>query len=172
MNQDEGRFDIADEAAMERFAACLAPHLQPGSTLTLSGELAAGKTTLTRALLRALGHRGKVKSPTFTLVESYELPGFTLHHFDLYRLADPSELYYLGFDDLQMPGAVCVIEWPARAGDALTGVDLALTLEILGPDRRRVVAHAFTATGRALLAACSAAAGTQFVEHGSRPRTG
>jgi len=143
--------DIADEAALARLATRLAGVVKPGTTITLSGELAAGKTTFARGFLRALGYPGKVKSPTFTLVETYELPDFTVHHFDLYRLTEPGELYYLGFDDYQRPDTVCLIEWPARGGDLLAA-DLQLTLDILGPTRRRVSARAGSPLGTPLLA--------------------
>jgi tRNA threonylcarbamoyladenosine biosynthesis protein TsaE len=88
--------------------------LQPGRHVTLSGDLGAGKTTLVRGLLRALGHAGAVKSPTFTLVESYELPPHEVHHFDLYRLPEGRPLAGIGFEDYLRPGALCLIEWPER----------------------------------------------------------
>ena len=110
---------LPDEAATEAVGAALAPLLRGGEVIALSGDLGAGKTTLVRGLLRALGHTGAVKSPTYTLVESYRLPAYELHHFDLYRLADPSELDYLGLDEFLHPGAVCLFEWPERGAGVL-----------------------------------------------------
>ena len=153
MRAEVRRADIADEPALARLAARLAAHSRAGILITLSGPLAAGKTTFARAYLRALGHAGKVKSPTFTLVESYPLAGFTVHHFDLYRLADPGELYYMGFEEYRGPDTVCLVEWPERAGDELGPVDLALELEITGTTSRCVHARAGSAAGTALLAA-------------------
>ena len=99
----------------------------------LEGPLAAGKTSFARAFLRALGHPGKVKSPTFTVVESYPLARFTVHHFDLYRINDPDELHYLGFDDFVHGKAVCLIEWPSRATGSLPTERRRLRLEITDP---------------------------------------
>ncbi len=110
---------LPDEAATEQIGALLAPLVHGGQVIALSGELGAGKTTLVRGLLRALGHTGAVKSPTYTLVESYQLPGFELHHFDLYRLAEAGELEFLGLDEFLHPGAVCLFEWPERGAGVL-----------------------------------------------------
>ena len=105
----------------------------PGRHVTLSGDLGAGKTTLVRGLLRALGYTGAVKSPTFTLVESYELPPHEVHHFDLYRLPEGRPLAGIGFEDYLRPGALCLIEWPEREprlfNSAVLGVHLAGTGE-------------------------------------------
>jgi tRNA threonylcarbamoyladenosine biosynthesis protein TsaE len=143
---------LTNEDATRAFARQLAEVLEPGLLITLSGQLAAGKTFLVRALLGALGHEGKVKSPTFTLVETYSLPGFTVHHFDLYRLADGQELHFIGFDDYLRPTTVCLIEWPERGGAELPVPDLHLTLEVLDAERRGLSLVAGTSTGRRLLA--------------------
>lgn len=149
--------DIDDEVAMSRLAARVAARVIPGMLIALSGPLAAGKTTFARGFLHALGHRGRVKSPTFTLVESYPLPypppGMTVHHFDLYRLADPRELYFLGFDDYVQPGTLCLIEWPERGGQELPPFDVILTLEPLPASRRRITAEAQSPAGEAVLSA-------------------
>src|ERR1700686_2418122 len=110
---------LANEAATQRLAVDIANMLEPGDFVALSGDLGAGKTTFVRALIAHLsGDAGiEVPSPTFTLVQSYELPRFTIVHADLYRLGSASELAELGLDDIA--GAVVVMEWPDRAGSEL-----------------------------------------------------
>jgi tRNA threonylcarbamoyladenosine biosynthesis protein TsaE len=122
---------LADEAATRAFGARLSRRLTPGRRwlISLAGELGAGKTTLVRGLLEGLGHRGRVRSPTYTLVEPYRVDGRDLLHLDLYRLADPGELEYLGFVDLLTPTAIALVEWPERGGDLLPPADLAVELE-------------------------------------------
>lgn len=119
---------IEDEAAMMAFGGKLADELTDGGIVLLKGDLGAGKTTLVRGLLRHLGHKGIVKSPTYTLVEPYELQGRKVYHFDLYRLGDPEELEYMGGRDYWESGALCLIEWPEQAKGYLPEADL--TLEI------------------------------------------
>jgi tRNA threonylcarbamoyladenosine biosynthesis protein TsaE len=102
----------------------------------LSGELGAGKTTLVRGLLRELGWKGAVKSPTYALVEHYEFSSLYLYHFDLFRITGSAEWEDLGFDEYLRPDSVCVIEWPERLGDHRLPVDLALRLEVAEPGRR------------------------------------
>jgi tRNA threonylcarbamoyladenosine biosynthesis protein TsaE len=151
--------EIPDEAALGRLAAKLAAVVKPGMLIALRGPLAAGKTTFARAFLHALGHLGKVKSPTFTLVESYPVRDLTVHHFDLYRLQDPRELYYLGFEDYVQVTTLCLIEWPERGGHELPPFDLTLTLDVLSATERRLSATAGTSHGIALLG---------VFEHGTR----
>lgn len=126
---------IAGEARQEAFGAALAKLVTPPCMVHLTGDLGAGKTTLTRGFLRGLGYRGRVKSPTFTLLEPYELEGFHCYHFDLYRLADPEELLYLGIEDLLQEDAVLLVEWPERGEGVLPAPDL--TIRIHHADRAR-----------------------------------
>ena len=124
------RCHLADEAATLAFGARLARELAPGLTFYLEGDLGAGKTTLVRGLLRALGHGGRVKSPTYTLVETYSLPAFELYHFDLYRLHDPREWLDAGFRDVSGGQAVSLIEWPEKAAGWLPRPDVVVRLRI------------------------------------------
>ena len=135
---------------MEALGAAIARHAPDSFCVFLSGQLAAGKTTLTRGLVRAMGHPGAVKSPTFTLVESYVLAGRRVHHFDFYRIADPEELEYIGLDEYFDGGALCIVEWPERGRGCLPAADLELSLSVV-PDGRRVEAVAKTAEGEKLL---------------------
>lgn len=137
----------------EAVGAALAPALAGRHGLVaLRGELGAGKTTVVRGLLHALGHDGAVRSPTYTLVEPYMLAGQRILHLDLYRLAAVSDLEALGVREELGDGALLIIEWPERAGTALPQADLELTLEHDG-DARRIRGAAHTALGRDCLAA-------------------
>jgi len=106
--------DLPDLKATAALAAHLAPRLKAKDVLLLQGELGAGKTAFARALIQALGVKGEIPSPTFTLVQSYETPSFPIHHFDLYRLKKPEEIEELGFDDALYDG-VSLVEWPEKA---------------------------------------------------------
>ncbi len=133
-NGPEG-LEVPEARDMEALGAALALCLRGGERIYLEGVLGAGKTTLVRGLLRALGWQEAVRSPTYTLVESYALEAFPLHHFDLYRLADPSELEYLGVREYFSPPAVCLVEWPAHGARELPPADLRLELEVTGNGR-------------------------------------
>ena len=120
---------------MGALGARLAAWLQPPAVVYLEGALGAGKTTLARALLRALGHEGAVRSPTYTLLESYLLAQAEVHHLDLYRLADPEEVEFLGVRELAGPRAIWLVEWPERGGDRLPAPDLVLEIGFDGAGR-------------------------------------
>src|SRR3982751_4963967 len=134
--------NLPNPAATEALGHALAAGARPGSVLHLRGDLGAGKTTLVRGLLRALGYRGRVKSPTYTLVEPYELSSLHLYHFDFYRLKDRSEWSQAGFREYFSAHALCVVEWPERAGDLLRPPDLQVQLDFHGEARlARLTAH-------------------------------
>jgi len=126
---------LPDEGATLALGAALAPCVEPGLTVYLRGELGAGKTTLVRGLLRALGHQGPVKSPTYALVELYEVSRLHLHHFDFYRFHDPREWIDAGFRESFNGRNVSLIEWPERAGGMLPPADLEIALELHGTGR-------------------------------------
>ncbi|PWR00274.1 tRNA (adenosine(37)-N6)-threonylcarbamoyltransferase complex ATPase subunit type 1 TsaE [Leucothrix pacifica] len=119
---------ITDEQAMMELGGQIACLLARGGVVLLHGNLGAGKTTLVRGLLRSLGFEGTVKSPTYTLVEPYHVAGRDIYHFDLYRLADPEELEYLGVRDYFRDDTLCLIEWPQQADGFLPKADLEVTL--------------------------------------------
>jgi tRNA threonylcarbamoyladenosine biosynthesis protein TsaE len=121
-----------------------------GAVVYLVGDLGAGKTTLVRGMLGGLGHGGAVRSPTFTLVEPYECGPLRVYHLDLYRLADPEELEYLGVRDYLDPGVLCLVEWPARGRGHLPPADLEIRIGFEGPGRR-VAILALTPAGRRVL---------------------
>ena len=133
---------LADEAATQDLGRRLATALRPGDALCLTGPLGAGKSTLARALIRALTTPDEeVPSPTFTLVQFYETTDFPLAHFDLYRLSDPEEAYEIGLDEA-MDGGVALIEWPQRLEGRLPATRLDIDIALDGDARRAViVAH-------------------------------
>lgn len=119
---------LPDESATLALGAALARTLEPGLTFHLQGELGAGKTTLVRGVLRGLGHAGPVKSPTYTLVEVYEVSRLQLHHFDFYRFHDPREWIDAGFRETFNGRNVSLIEWPEKAGPMLPPADVRIEL--------------------------------------------
>lgn len=126
---------LPDEAATLALGGGLAAAVRPGMTIWLIGDLGAGKTTLTRGLLRALDYRGRVKSPTYTLVEIYPFSSFNLYHFDLYRFVDPEEWEDAGFREYFNRQSVCLVEWPEKGGAMLPPADLEIRLEVDGEGR-------------------------------------
>ncbi|MFO1436388.1 MAG: tRNA (adenosine(37)-N6)-threonylcarbamoyltransferase complex ATPase subunit type 1 TsaE [Gammaproteobacteria bacterium] len=128
MPEVQVEFSLRSEADTEQLGRRLARELRPAMVVFLRGELGAGKTTLVRGVLRALGVSGAVKSPTYTLVELYRTPAFAVHHFDLYRLRDPHELEEMGVRDYLSRDAVVLVEWPERAAPLLTDCDLDVQL--------------------------------------------
>ncbi len=132
------RFIVTTAEDMEALGARLASVCRPGIRVHLCGELAAGKTTFVRGYLRALGHTGTVKSPTFTLVESYVLASRTVHHFDLYRMA-AGELEFIGIEDYFDADADCLIEWAERGAPILPAPDLWLALRVVDGGREVVL---------------------------------
>ncbi|MDF3009214.1 MAG: tRNA ((37)-N6)-threonylcarbamoyltransferase complex ATPase subunit type 1 TsaE [Burkholderiales bacterium] len=129
-------FNLPDAAATLRLGEALAAGIGPGRVLHLKGELGAGKTTLVRGLLRALGHHARVKSPSYALLEPYTLSRLDLYHFDLYRFKDRSEWRSSGFREYFNPASACIVEWPERAAPDLAPPDLELTLEFAGEGRQ------------------------------------
>lgn len=123
------RFELATEADTLAFGQLLAGKLSGGGVVYLSGDLGVGKTTLARAMLRALGFQGRVKSPSYGLIESYEVPGLTVHHLDLYRLSDGEEINYLGIEDLFQGPTLMLIEWPEKGRGYLPPATLEVRLE-------------------------------------------
>ena len=147
-----------DETATQAFAAALAvcPALHH-AFIELHGDLGAGKTTLVRHILRSLGVAGRVKSPTYAVVEPYELQDLNVWHFDFYRFSDPREWEDAGFRDLFASPGLKLAEWPEKAAGFLPLADLVIALEALDDDERQVTLTAQTPTGLALLQAASPA---------------
>lgn len=146
---------LADPAATDALGARLATALVPGMLILLSGNLGAGKTALARAIVRALGYEGRVKSPTYTLVELYAVSSLNLYHFDFYRFNDPREWVEAGFRDLFNETSVCLVEWPEKAGGLLPPADLAIQLSVHGAGRDAVLT-ATSEKGRKCISAVTA----------------
>ena len=145
---------VQGEDQQVALGARLAAVVGPKALIFLQGELGAGKTTLVRGFLQARGHRGNVKSPTYTLIEPYELPQGTCYHLDLYRLADGEELEYLGLREMLAEEAVLLVEWPQRGDGWLPKADLRVEIAHDG-DSRQVRIDAHTEGGRAMLSRLS-----------------
>jgi len=130
--------EVEGEEAMQQLGAEIARALVARGVVYLEGNLGMGKTTLSRGMIRGLGHTGAVKSPTFTLVEPYELADATIYHFDLYRLLDPEELEFLGVRDYFSADSLCLVEWPEKGQGVLPRPDLTITISVEGAGRRLV----------------------------------
>jgi len=145
-------FELPDESATCRFGAELAHRLSSGLVVYLDGDLGAGKTTLVRALLRALGHQGPVKSPTYSLVEVYVISSLYLYHFDFYRFDSPEEFFDAGLAEYFDGDAICLVEWPEKALGCVPPPDLRLRLDFAGSGRR-ITASAASPEGARCLSA-------------------
>lgn len=145
---------LADLDSTDRLAKKIANALMPGVVIYLYGVLGAGKTTLVRAILGALGHTGVTKSPTYTLVETYNINSLHVNHFDLYRLADPSELEFIGIRDYMNGISVCILEWPDKGSGYIPSADLEVTIQLYA-DCRKAVLVATSPNGVKILEAIS-----------------
>ena len=152
-------FFVENETALlqfgERLAGFLQAHLaaNPNASLVvyLNGELGAGKTTLTRSIVKAFGHKGNVKSPTYTLVEEYQLPTYSLYHFDLYRLADPEELEFMGIRDYFLPQTLCLLEWASRGKGMIPEADIIIQIDYAA-EGRHITLQPQTSSGNTICA--------------------
>lgn len=151
-------YTLADERQTDRWGRALAVALSEQSlgkqafVISLQGDLGAGKTTLARAILRALGVQGRIKSPTYPLVEFYNLPKFPAYHFDLYRFCSPDQWFDAGFDDIFAGPGLMLVEWPDKAQGAMPAADLDINLRLAGTgDSRQLVAHALSTPGQQCL---------------------
>ena len=130
---------LADAQATESLGNKLAKCVRTGAVICLHGDLGAGKTTLVRGFLRGLGYRGRVKSPTYTLVEPYSFSELTVFHFDMYRLGDPEELEFIGVRDYFGPNSISLVEWPEKAAGWVPAPDIEVFLHYQEKARRAVI---------------------------------
>ena len=144
------QLNVIDAPVMEALGRRLASVCPPGSKLFLQGELGAGKTTLIRGFLDGLGHQGIVKSPTYTLVEPYQLDGLEVFHFDLYRINDPQELETLGIRDYFSGEAICLVEWPEKGTPFLGSPDIHIHIQYHA-EQRNVLLEAKTPVGQEII---------------------
>ncbi len=150
MSNAEIKITIADEKTMLALGQQLANTCENGCVVFLSGPLGAGKTTFVRGFLRGLGYSGHVKSPTYTLVEPYEIHERAVYHFDFYRVRNPHELEFMGIQDYFSPTAICLIEWPEYGGELLPKADLLYDIQQIAGGRM-VTLTAQTTLGNKIL---------------------
>lgn len=148
-------FFLSTSESCEHLAQQFATCVEEKMVLTFAGEIGTGKTTFIRALLKAKGVEGAIKSPTFSIVETYSYKDLQIHHFDLYRIDDEAELDYVGFRDYFAEQAILCIEWPEKAQDSLTTVDLAFQLTLSGQGRQLTIL-ALSITGERVLSCLAA----------------
>lgn len=144
------RLSLATEQQTEHLGQLIADNLSVPMVVYLKGDLGAGKTRLTRAILHRLGHSGNVKSPTYTLVEPYDLDIGQVYHFDLYRLADPTELDFMGIRDYFTDKTLAFVEWPEKGKGMLEPADVIITLDFDGSGRKAQLAGISTRGGKFL----------------------
>jgi tRNA threonylcarbamoyladenosine biosynthesis protein TsaE len=149
-------FSLADEqstvAMGKQLAVIVKDELKQGIVAYLNGDLGAGKTTITRGFVQGMGHIGHVKSPTYTLVEPYDLVDWQVYHFDLYRLGDPEELEFMGIRDYFNENCCSFIEWPEKGYGLLANADITINMAYQG-EQRMVEFHANSSLGKSLLMA-------------------
>ena len=141
------RLFLENEAMTLETAYLMSQCLSPGLMIYLEGGLGAGKTTFCRGLIRGLGHDQAVKSPTFTVVEPYQLSGIDIYHCDLYRLSDPEELDYMGFEDYVHNRSICLVEWPDKGKGVLSSPDVVLSVTAEKGEQRLLDVIARSAAG-------------------------
>lgn len=156
MTKNSNELLINNEQAMVCLGKLLAEACEGEGIIFLHGDLGAGKTTFCRGVLTAFGHKGAVKSPTYTLVEPYHVNGQTIYHFDLYRLGDPEELEFIGGRDYFDQKSLCLVEWPSKGKGALPQADMEITLNYNLPGRTALL-YAVTDYGQQLVTATVAA---------------
>jgi tRNA threonylcarbamoyladenosine biosynthesis protein TsaE len=132
-------FYLNEESATEELAAKFAAQCKQRTVIFLNGDLGAGKTTFSRGFLQGLGYHGRVKSPTYTIVEPYEIDNWRVFHFDLYRLSDPEELEYIGIRDYFEQDCLCLIEWPDKGVGLFAAADLEISIEFSGTGRKLMI---------------------------------